>query len=70
MTTREIQGHLEEIYGIDVSPRLISNVNDAVFDEVRASQSRPLDSVYPIFYLDALQVKVKSQSSVRNKAII
>jgi putative transposase len=55
MTTREIQGHLEEIYGVEVSPTLISNVTDAVLDEVRAWQSRPLDSVYPILYLDALQ---------------
>ena len=69
ITTHEIQGHLEEIYGVDVSPTLISNVTDAVLDEVRAWQSRPLDSVYPILYLDALQVKVKSQGSVRNKAI-
>jgi putative transposase len=69
MTTREIQGHLEEIYGVDVSPSLISNVTDAVLDEVRAWQSRPLDAIYPILYLDALQVKVKSQGSVRNKAI-
>jgi putative transposase len=69
MTTREIQGHLEEIYGVDVSPSLISNVTDAVLDEVRTWQSRPLDAVYPILYLDALQVKVKSQGSVRNKAI-
>jgi putative transposase len=60
---------LEEIYGVDVSPTLISNVPDAVLDEVRAWQSRPLDAVYPILYLDALQVKVKSQGSVRNKAI-
>ena len=69
MTTREIQGHLEEIYGVEVSPSLISNVTDAVLDEVRAWQSRPLDSVYPILYLDALQVKVKSQGRVVNKAI-
>jgi transposase-like protein len=69
ITTHEIQGHLEEIYGVDVSPTLISNVTDAVLDEVQAWQSRPLDSVYPILYLDALQVKVKSQGSVRNKAI-
>ncbi len=69
MTTREIQGHLEEIYGVDVSPSLISNVTDAVLDEVRAWQSRPLDAVYPILYLDALQVKVKSGGTVRNKAI-
>jgi putative transposase len=69
MTTREIQGHLEEIYGVEVSPSLISNVTDAVLDEVRAWQSRPLDSVYPILYLDALRVKVKSQGRVTNKAI-
>src|ERR671921_1774861 len=69
MTTREIQGHLEEIYGVEVSPTLISNVTDAVLDEVRVWQSRPLDSVYPILYLDALRVKVKSQGRVVNKAI-
>lgn len=69
MTQREIQGHLEEIYGVEVSPSLISTVTDAVLDEVRAWQARPLDSVYPILYLDALQVKVKSQGRVTNKAI-
>lgn len=69
MTQREIQDHLEEIYGVEVSPSLISTVTDAVLDEVRAWQSRPLDSVYPILYLDALQVKVKSQGRVTNKAI-
>ena len=69
MTQREIQGHLEEIYGVEVSPSLISTVTDAVLDEVRAWQARPLDAVYPILYLDALQVKVKSQGRVTNKAI-
>src|SRR2546423_4925018 len=69
MTLSEIQGHLEEIYGVEVSPSLISTVTDAVLDEVRAWQSRPLDAVYPILYLDALQVKVKSQGRVVNKAI-
>ncbi len=69
MTQREIQGHLEEIYGVEISPSLISTVTDEVLDEVRAWQSRPLDSVYPILYLDALQVKVKSQGRVVNKAI-
>jgi putative transposase len=69
MTQREIQGHLEEIYGVEISPSLISTVTDAVLDEVRAWQARPLDSVYPILYLDALQVKVKSQGRVVNKAI-
>src|SRR3954464_6138204 len=69
MTQREIQGHLEEIYGVEVSPSLISTVTDGVIDEVRAWQSRPLDAVYPILYLDALQVKVKDQGRVANKAI-
>src|SRR4028118_639787 len=57
------------MYGVEISPSLISNVTDAVLDEVRAWQNRPLDSVYPILYLDALQVKVKSQGRVVNKAI-
>ena len=69
MTQREIQGHLEEIYGVEISPSLISTVTDEVLDEVRAWQSRPLDAVYPILYLDALQVKVRSQGRVVNKAI-
>jgi putative transposase len=69
MTQREIQGHLEEIYGVEISPSLISTVTESVMDEVRAWQSRPLDAVYPILYLDALQVKVKSQGRVSNKAI-
>lgn len=69
MTQREIQGHLEEIYGVEVSPGMISTVTDAVLDEVRQWQARPLDAVYPILYLDALQVKVKSQGRVMNKAI-
>jgi len=69
MTQRAIQGHLEEIYGVEVSPSLISTVTDAVLEEVRTWQSRPLDSVYPVLYLDALQVKVKTQGRVTNKAI-
>lgn len=69
MTVRDIQAHLKEIYGVDVSADLISTVTDAVIDEVRAWQSRPLDPVYPIIYLDALVVKVKDQGRVSNKAI-
>ena len=61
MTCREIKAHLEEIYGVEVSPDLISTVTDSVIDEVRSWQSRPLSAVYPILYLDALQVKVKDQ---------
>src|SRR5256714_10462133 len=69
MTQREIQGHVDAIYGVEGSPSLISTGTDAVLDEVRAWQVRPLDAVYPILYLDALQVKVKSQGRVINKAI-
>src|SRR6202795_741343 len=69
MSTREIQGHLEEIYKVEVSPTLISNVTEAVLEEVKSWQSRPLDSVYPIVYLDALMVKVRDEGHVQNKAI-
>src|SRR5947207_4879533 len=69
MSTREIQGHLEEIYGVEVSPTLISNVTDAVVEEVQAWQSRPLDAVYPIVYLDALFVKIRESGHVQNRAI-
>lgn len=69
MTLSEIKGHLEEIYGVEVSPSLISDVTDAVLEEVRAWQARPLDAVYPIVYLDALKVKVKSEGRVVNKSI-
>src|SRR4030088_259517 len=69
MSTREIQGHLEEIYKVEVSPTLISNVTEAVMEEVKSWQSRPLDSVYPIVYLDALVVKIRETGHIRNKAI-
>jgi putative transposase len=68
MTVREIQAHLEEMYGTEVSPSLISSVTDAVADEVKAWQSRPLDPVYPIVYLDCLHVKVR-EGTVRVKAV-
>src|SRR5262245_26571478 len=57
MTTRDIQAHLQEIYGVEVSPTLISEVTDAVLEEVKAWQSRPLEPLYPILYLDALFVR-------------
>ena len=69
MTTRQIKQHLEEIYQVEVSPSLISSVTDAITDEVKAWQSRPLDAVYPIIYLDALVVKVRDSSHIQNKAI-
>jgi putative transposase len=69
MSTREIQGHLEEIYKVEVSPTLISNVTEAVMEEVKIWQSRPLAAVYPIVYLDALVVKIRETGHVSNKAI-
>jgi putative transposase len=69
MTTREIQSHLEEIYGVEVSPGLISTVTDAVVDEVKSWQARPLESLYPIVYLDALYVKMRDNGQVQNRAI-
>jgi putative transposase len=69
MTTREIQGHLEEMYQVEVSPSLISSVTDAVLEEVKVWQNRPLNALYPILYLDALQVKVRDGAHIRNKAI-
>ncbi|HVZ89204.1 MAG TPA: IS256 family transposase [Polyangia bacterium] len=68
MTVREIQGHLKELYGTEVSPDLISRVTDAVLEEVKAWQSRPLDAVWPIVYLDALVVKIRDQGTVTNKS--
>ncbi len=69
MTVREIQQHLTEMYGTEVSPTLISAVTDGVMDEVKQWQSRPLDAVYPVIYLDCIHVKVRDAGSVRAKAI-
>src|ERR1700680_5098975 len=69
MSTRDIQGHLEEMYGVEVSPALISQVTDAVMEEVRAWQNRPLDPIYPIVYLDALFVKMRHEGRVENRAV-
>lgn len=69
MSVREIQAHLEEIYGTEVSPDLISTVTDGVMDEVRAWQSRPLDAVYPILYLDALHIKIRRDGRVSTHAV-
>ena len=68
MTVREIQSHLEEMYGTEVSPSLISSVTDAVVDEVKAWQARPLDAIYPIVYMDCIHVKVRD-GTVRVKAV-
>lgn len=72
LTTRDIQSHLQEMYGVEVSPTLIStvtDVTDAVEEEVKAWQNRPLEAVYPIVYLDEIRVKVRSNNRIVNKAI-
>jgi len=69
LSTRDIQGQLEELYGVEVSPTLISNVTDAVMDDVRAWQCRPLSAVYPILYFDALFVKTRQDGPVMAKAV-
>ena len=69
MPTREIVEHLEELYGTDVSPTLISAVTDAVLDDVKAWQARPLDPLYPIVYLDALHIKLKQSGHVQTCAV-
>src|SRR3954465_14697092 len=68
MSTREIAGHLRELYGIGVSPGLASAATDAVLDEVATWQSRPLEPAYPLVSFDALRVKVRDEGLVRNKA--
>jgi len=69
MTVRDIQGHLKDQYGVEVSPTLISNVTAAVWDEVVAWQSRPLESVYPIVYFDALVIKSRDDGPVSKKSV-
>jgi putative transposase len=69
MTTREIQGHLRELYGIEVSPDLISVVTDAVLEQVAEWQNRPLDALYALVFFDALRVKIRDEGTVRNKAV-
>ncbi len=69
MTTREIQGHLKELYGTRVSPALISAVTDEVLVDVQLWQSRPLDEFYPIGYLDAIHLKMRSSGHVQTSAV-
>ena len=64
-----LRGHLEEIYGIDVSPDLISAITDSVLDEVAEWQNRPLDLMFPIVFFDAIRVKIRDEGFVRNKAV-
>jgi putative transposase len=69
MTTRDIQAQLQEMYGVEISPTLISNVTNTVLEDVRAWQNRPLESVYPIVWFDAIHVKIRHEQRVINKAI-
>jgi transposase-like protein len=69
LTVREIQAHLHEMYAVEVSPQLISDVTDAVLTEVGEWQSRPLERLYPVVFFDALRVKMRDEGVVRNKAV-
>lgn len=69
MTVREIQGHLKDLYGVEVSPQLISEVTDAVIEEVEAWQARPLDAFYPFLYLDAIHLKLRESRHVQTCAV-
>ena len=69
MTVREIRGHLEELYGIDVSPDLISTITDAVLETVAEWPGRPLDACYPLVFFDAIRVKIRDEGFVRNKPV-
>jgi putative transposase len=69
MSTRDVQAHIADAYQVEISPELVSKITDAVLPELRAWQSRPLDSVYPIMYLDAIVVKVRADSSVVNRPV-
>jgi len=68
MTTRDIQAHLEEIYGVEISPDLVSRVTDSIINEVKEWQNRPLEEIYPIMYLDATIVKVRSEGRIVKKS--
>ena len=69
MSTRDIQGHIRELYGIEISPDLVSAVTDSVIDEVTAWQARPLEPTYAIVFFDALRVKIRDEGLVKNKAV-
>jgi putative transposase len=69
MTVREVQGHLAELYGLEVSAELISTITDEVMAEVAEWQARPLEAMYPIVYFDALRLKIRDEGTVKNKAV-
>lgn len=68
MTIRQIQGHIEEIYGFEASPSLISAITDTVMQEVTAWQNRPLEPCYPVVFMDAIRVNIRSDGAITNKA--
>jgi putative transposase len=69
MSTRDIQAHVRELYGIEASPQLISTITDAVLEEVKQWQGRPLEALYAVVFFDALRVKMRDEGTVRNKAV-
>ncbi len=69
MSTRDIQSHVRDLYGLVISPDLVSAVTDSVMEEVKAWQGRLLESVYAVVYFDALRVKIRDEGTVRNKAV-
>ena len=69
MTVRDVQAHIADVYDVEISPELVSKVTDAVLPELREWQSRPLDPTYPILYLDAIVVKVRTDGRVRNRPV-
>lgn len=69
LTTLDIQGYMEDLYGVEISPTLISNMTDAVLEKVRTWQSRPLDAIYPILYFDCLFVQSRQEGQVKTKAV-
>ena len=69
MSTRDIQFHLKDIYGVEVSPDLISSVTEKVMEDIKVWQTRPLARLYPIVYLDAVRIKVRDNGHIVNKAV-
>jgi putative transposase len=69
MSTREIQGHLRDLYGIEVSPDLVSAVTDVVLEQIVEWQNRRLEALYPLIFFDAIRIKVRGEGTVRNKVV-
>jgi putative transposase len=69
MTVRDIHGHLKDIYGVEVSPDLLSSVTNDIMSDMREWQNRPLEEIYPIVYFDTIRMKIRDEGTVKNKAI-